>query len=156
VKQSEKNWIEKLADWIPGISGYRAREEARETDQRLRSFVSQKLDACRGQLLRSMGELPIDALTKIGQIERRMQRASDEIRLAKHGYSGFFDQLKIRENELGELYQLDLQLMGLLGQVDEALEELPKDLGTSLEKAVDGILAAHKNRNMWFDNPNKN
>src|SRR5689334_20240415 len=44
LMKSEKNFLERLADAVPGLKGYRARDEARETDQRLREYLAVRLE----------------------------------------------------------------------------------------------------------------
>jgi hypothetical protein len=41
---SEKNFLERLASYVPGLGGYREREGRRETDRRLREFLATRLD----------------------------------------------------------------------------------------------------------------
>ena len=38
---SEKNFLERIASHIPGIAGYRERENRRETDRRIREYLAE-------------------------------------------------------------------------------------------------------------------
>ena len=112
---SEKNFLERIASHIPGIAGYREREARRETDRRLREFLAGRLDEGRAalQTLRNKatdaGEL--GALDAIGRLDRALQKSVSSLRYADYGYSGVFDQVKIREAELDQIYAYDASLV---------------------------------------------
>jgi hypothetical protein len=111
---SEKNFLEKIASHIPGVAGYRERETRRETDRRLREFLAGRLDEGRNGLnvLRNWatdaGELR--ALDAIGRLDRALQKSVSSLRYADYGFSGLFDQVKIREAELDQVYAYDTAL----------------------------------------------
>lgn len=122
---SEKNFLEKLATYIPGIAGYREREGRRDTDRRLREFLAKRLEEGRAALnnardaATSSGDMA--ALGAIGRIERTVQRSVAALRYANAGYSGAFDQLKIRENELDAIYAYDAALTADVVALQERL-----------------------------------
>jgi hypothetical protein len=112
---SEKNFLEKIASYIPGVAGYRERESRRETDRRVREFLAQRLDEGRAGLnaLRNQatdaGQLK--ALDAIGKLDRILQKSVSSLRFADYGFSGLFDQMKIREAELDQVYAYDAALV---------------------------------------------
>jgi len=123
---SEKNFLEKIASYIPGIAGYREREARRETDRRLREFLAARLDEGRASLngLRNQatdaGRLSI--LDTIGRLDRTIQKSVSSLRYADYGFSGLFDQVKIREAELDQIYAYDAGLVGDVVALAEALK----------------------------------
>jgi hypothetical protein len=112
---SEKNFLERIASHIPGIAGYREREARRETDRRLREFLAGRLDEGRASLngLRNAATDAgaLDALDPIGRLDRSLQKSVSSLRFADYGYSGVFDQVKIRETELDAIYAYDAALL---------------------------------------------
>lgn len=112
---SEKNFLEKIASEIPGVAGYRERESRRETDRRVREFLAGRLDEGRAGLnaLRNLatdaGQLK--ALDAIGKLDRILQKSVSSLRYADYGFSGLFDQMKIREAELDQVYAYDAALL---------------------------------------------
>ena len=92
MQTSEKNWLEKLADKIPGLSGYQAREGRRDTDKRLRECIASQMDRVRDRVedaklaLTNQGNLR--PLNELGLLQRRLQGVADRIRFATYGYSG--------------------------------------------------------------------
>jgi hypothetical protein len=122
---SEKNFLEKVAARIPGIAGYREREARRETDRRLREYLAGRLedgrrhfDGLRRTLL-DAGLLP--ALDAVGRLDRTLQRSAAALRYADYGYSGLFDQVKIREEELGRIYAFDEALLDRVHELADAI-----------------------------------
>lgn len=115
VPVSEKNFLERIASHVPGVAGYREREGRRETDRRVREFLAGRLDEGRSGLiaLRNLateaGEFK--ALDTIGRLDRTLQKSVSSLRYADYGFSGVFDQLKIREAELDQICAYDAALV---------------------------------------------
>jgi hypothetical protein len=150
MERSEKNFLERLADAVPGLSGYRAREDRRTTDKRLRDYLAGRLDRVRDRLdalkldLTNKGNL--GALNDLGLMGRKLQTATETLRFASYGYSGMFDQMKIRENELDALYTHDLKLLDAADAVDAAIgapDPAPKAILSSID-ALEKLLADRK------------
>lgn len=122
---SEKNFLEKIASHIPGIGGYRERESRRETDRRIRDYLAARLDEGRAGLnaLRNQatdaGQLK--TLDAIGKLDRILQKSVSSLRYADYGFSGLFDQLKIREAELDQVYAYDAALVTDVVALSDAL-----------------------------------
>ena len=122
---SEKNFLEKIAGYIPGVAGYREREARRETDRRIREFLAARLDDGRASLnvLRNQatdaGQLT--ALDAIGRLDRTLQKSVSTLRYADYGFSGLFDQVKIREAELDQVYAYDAALVADVVGLADAL-----------------------------------
>ena len=154
MQKSEKNFLEKLADAIPGLSGYRGRDESRETDKRLREYLGTRIDRARGALddlkltLVNGGELA--ALNDVGLLGRQLQQLGDSIRFATYGYSGIFDQMKVREAELDALYQHDLKLVEAVEALDRAVEGHDLAAARAAFAEADGLFVKRKT---LFDAP---
>jgi len=112
---SEKNFLERIASYIPGVAGYRERESRRETDRRVREFLAGRLDDGRASLnaLRNQATDAgqFKALDAIGKLDRVLQKSVSSLRYADYGFSGLFDQMKIREAELDQVYAYDAALV---------------------------------------------
>lgn len=127
---SEKNFLERLAAHIPGIAGYRERESRRESDKRLREFLAGKLDGGR-EHLNAVRRAAIDSgalglMSAVSEIDKTLQKTASTLRFADYGYSGLFDQVKIREDELDKIYAYDESLLGAVLEMDRALSEAAK------------------------------
>ncbi len=128
VPVSEKNFLEKIASYIPGVAGYREREGRRETDRRIREFLAGRLDEGRAGLtaLRNAatdaGQL--NTLDAIGRLDRILQKSTSSLRYADYGFSGVFDQLKIREVELDQICDYDAALVTDVVALSDALRSI--------------------------------
>jgi hypothetical protein len=162
MPQSEKNFLEKVADLIPGLSGYGAKESRRDTDKRLREYIAGRLDELRPRIeeikLVATDEGDLDMLDDLGRLDSRLQRTADALRFADYGYSGFFDQVKIREEELDRVYAYDEAILGDLELLSRDLGAIKYDtIGTLTLREVEGTLASIElrvtNRKDLFDTP---
>lgn len=126
--ESEKNFLERIADAIPGIKGYRAKESRRDTDKRLREYIAGQIDRLRGDLSNvqesAAEQGKLELMDDLDRADRRLQKCADTIRFASYGYAGLFDQVKIREEELDEIYNFDNLLLDLVAQVHQHASEL--------------------------------
>jgi hypothetical protein len=162
MPESEKSFLEKIADHIPGVSGYRAKESRRDTDKRLREYLAGRLDQLRARIeeikLAATDEGDLDMLDDLGRLDARMQRTADALRFADYGYSGFFDQVKIREEELDRVYAYDEAILGDLELLARDLGALKYEtIGNLTLREVEGTLASIElrvvNRKDLFDTP---
>lgn len=158
---SEKDFLERLADRIPGLAGYRAREARRDTDKRLREHLARRLDRGREHLDRARRELlaagGLEGLDGVGGVDKRLQRAADTLRHASYGYSGLFDALKIREDELDRIYRYDGDLLEEVEGIERALQTVGGDPGpdglADLSARVDRLLERIAGRREIFEAP---
>jgi hypothetical protein len=159
--RSEKNFLERLADHIPGLAGYRRREARRDTDKRLREHLARRLDRGRERLgglrraLTAAGAL--DRLNAVAEVDKRLQRAADALRHATYGYGGAFDQVKVREEEIDRLYRFDLDLLDRVDAVEEALggagDGSDPQRWQAIARAVDALLDQIAARAEIFESP---
>ena len=63
----------------------------------------------------------------------------DRVRTASYGYSGFFDSIKINEEELARVYEYDSALLDLEDDVSRAIDNVQASVGT------DGLPASIRN-----------
>jgi hypothetical protein len=127
--QSEKNWLEKLADAIPGLKDYREKEARRDTDKRFREFLAGRIDASRDTLdevkRQRLNEGNLEELDDLDRLSQKLFKIANSIRHASYGYAGFFDQVKIQEAELDRIYQYDLSLMSEVEALENSLTADP-------------------------------
>lgn len=150
MEKSEKNFLEKFADKIPGLSGYRARDDRRETDKRLREHLAARLEKARDRLtavkLQLTNEGNLAALNGVGLVDRKLQAATEGLRFASYGYSGLFDQMKVKEEQLDQLYAHDLKIASAVEAVEGAFEGGAFDpaMAAGAVQSLEDLLAARK------------
>ena len=127
-----RNIIEKIAYHIPGYAGYQKRERRRETDHLYRMYLVEKMreikrffDEVSNQIT-NMGNL--DLLKPVDRIYKKLEKVTDKIRFADHGYKGFFDVVSVDFPELEKLYNFDLSLNEDIGAIKEKVDMLAKAL----------------------------
>ena len=126
----DPNGLEKLAEAIPGFSGYLEREQRRGADKLLREYLAEEIDGL-GERLERIATRWARAgqtgnLAHLEEISGRLGRAADRLRYADYGYSGFFDLVKIDEEDLQRFYEYDLSLQAFIADIGEAIDELVK------------------------------
>ncbi len=136
--EKEQNILERIVEFIPGYRSYRQRERRRDVDKALRTYVTNKLRDFMTRLrnlskpLTDAGRLSI--LDDLDNIYRRLEAVADKVRFASYGYAGFFDVVKIREDELDALYDFDLKLLETVNNLLELLK--PEEETTLVQDSV--------------------
>ncbi len=139
----DANPLEELARKIPGFAGYKEREARREADKLVRETVANRMAEQWRRLtelqrqLAQQGEILL--LDDLEAAAVRLRTFVDQIRTASYGYAGFFDAVKVHEEDLARLYAYDLALMDLVDQVKRAIDHVEASLGT------EGLPAALRN-----------
>lgn len=115
--QDESTFLGKIASKIPGFSGYVEKSRRREADEILRRTLSDRLEATRLELS-SIHEilsqdiiLAMDHAESLGRIDNRLMGLIGKLHDAPQGYAGFFDAVKVNEDELARVYEFDNQMM---------------------------------------------
>lgn len=139
----EQDFIKKLFAKVPGFKGYIERNDRRMSDKLLREQVAlafesqyQRVSALQRDLISHGGLAYIDDLEAAAI---KIRQFIDRVRTASYGYAGLFDAVKIKEDDLAQVYQFDLKLLELDEAVSHAMDNVEASIGT------DGLPAAIKN-----------
>ena len=139
----EQDIFKKILGKIPGFSGYFDRQNRRAADQLLRQVVAdrfeeqwQRLSGLQRDLI-SQGE--IASVDDLEAAAIKLRQFVDRVRTAAYGYAGFFDAIKINQEELAQLYQYDLSLLESVDAVKNAIDNVETSVGS------DGLPAAIRN-----------
>jgi len=123
--------LEDLALKIPGYSGYKEKEMRREADRLLRDGIAKAFGEQVQRLVEFQGELVsggkielLEHATVLEDAVRRLQTFVDRVKRASMGYAGFFDAVKVKEEELDALYAFDNSLLGQIDVVKSAVDEV--------------------------------
>lgn len=139
----EKNLLERLASYIPGYRGYKEKEVRRETDALLRRYISSILMQAAAQLVlspadaRAVASNP-EARYLIDAVRAALDRVTQRIDKAPHGYSSLFDIVKVNEEALEKVYQHDLSLVEDAKKIEETAASL-KGLRPGIPEWVDAL-----------------
>jgi hypothetical protein len=126
--KGDRGRIESFIGKIPGYKGYKEKEMRREADKLLRDALARRLEEqwrrlpdIQKQLL-SSGQ--IEWLDDIEGATMKLQTFIDRLETATYGYAGFFDAVRVKEDELDLLYDFDLSLDDQVDGITAAVDQL--------------------------------
>ena len=119
----QMDFVKQLASKIPGFSGYVERQNRRAADKLLRESVAARFEELwtrTSEIQTSMiGEGMLSLMDEMEQAAIQLRTFADKIKTASYGYAGFFDAVKIKEEELSQLYQFDLAFFDVAEQIEQ-------------------------------------
>ncbi len=147
--RDRRNFLERLGEKIPGLKGFLDRESRREVDKMERDWLAGQVDRAREALQRKIRTWSrrgnLTNLDLASSSEKALDRLGNRIRHADYGYTGFFDAVKIYEEELEKIYEFDLGLIERVELIAVHVEALPESAaGPELEKLLAEIEEADR------------
>ncbi|MEN8173619.1 MAG: hypothetical protein ABFS03_12170 [Chloroflexota bacterium] len=142
----DQDFIKKIIAKIPGFSGYIERADRRAADKLLRENIADSFEA----LYKRVSALQADFVSQgelmyLDDMEKaavKLRTFIDKIRHASYGYSGFFDAVKINEEELARVYEYDSTMLDLDDEVAHALDNVEASIGSEgLPAAIRNLVA---------------
>lgn len=125
--------IKKLLSYIPGFSGYIERTNRRAADKLVRDTVAQRFEELYKRISRLQADIisagGIELIDDLEKATLQIRIFADKVRNATYGYSGFFDAVKINEEELAKLYAFDSAFFDIADQINSALDTLESNIG---------------------------
>lgn len=148
----ERGTLESIIGKLPGYKGYKEKEMRREADRLLREALVRdftlQLDRVTPVQNAVLDNIGIEWMDDIGALKTALQTLIDRIRHAPQGYAGFFDAVRVKEDDLDQIEEFDRQLLGELDKVRAAIDGLenatgdPAALKTALANANKTVKAA--------------
>lgn len=136
----DQNWFQKILGKVPGFSGYFERQNRRASDKILREAIAERFEALWGRISGLQTDLISQGgLAYVDDLEGaaiKIRQFIDRIRTASYGYAGFFDSVKINQDELAQIYQYDYALLSMEDEVARAIDNVEASMGS------DGLPAA--------------
>lgn len=122
--EANRGIAKKLELLIPGLRGYRTKEDLRASDSLLRNQVADRLDHVRDNLQQLRKQVvasnDLTNLTSVGSLISQVQALSGEVRHAGQGYSGWVAPIQIDEDKLNKLYDYDYSFVSAVFQFDDS------------------------------------
>ena len=114
TKEKLAKILTKTARVLPGIGSYQDKESARESDKKLRDYMSGELARHMDAIERLKTDLSrkgsLSFLKELDDISRQIDKLSRTIRYASRGYAGVFASYKADEKALSDLFEFDRSL----------------------------------------------
>ena len=115
--------MKKLELLIPGLRGYRSKEDIRVSDELLRNQVADRLDKVRDNLQQLRKQMvaanDLTNLSSLGSLMAQVQTLSGEVRHAAQGYAGWVAPIQVNEDKLNKLYDYDYAFVSSVFQLDQ-------------------------------------
>ena len=131
----KRNWLERLTSKIPGYSGYVDRETRRDIDKLHREHLADRIRGLKTPLTDIVRELSSSGrlfeVTPVDAAGKKLDKLENRIRFASYGYGGFFDVVKIEQNELDAIYRFDLALVERVDKIEAKINDLKAQAGTA-------------------------
>jgi hypothetical protein len=142
---------ERIAAFIPGFRGYKEKEIRRESDRLLRNHLYLKLSTSKNDLRQISQKLAdrryFDVMLDMDRLLAKMDRIVEKVNHASYGYSGFFDAVKVKEENLDSMIDFDDKLLesidALIAEIDGFKADLASgntsDLKTKVQNVADKL-----------------
>jgi len=124
--------IEKVLAEIPGFRGYKEKELRRESDKLLRNYLYRKLIEARNDLKEVFQTLSdyrrYELFAEMDRLIARLDRVAQNINHASYGYAGFFNIVKVEEEELDRMIEFDGRLIDYVKKILKAAAEFKESI----------------------------
>jgi hypothetical protein len=154
----EKDWIDKIQNFLANYIGYFDKERRRDADKMLRTTVASRFEEQWDRISSHQEELvsggSLDFVDDLEKPAVKLRGLVDRIQGASYGYAGFFDAVRVQSEELNKIYQFDYDLLQQVELVKSAVDQLgaaieegaPKEAIDALTDAVQNAIELYNRR----------
>jgi hypothetical protein len=154
--KGESSGLGNLLARVPGLGGYMERSRRREADQILRDTISSHLEASRLRLSSVHQELSRDIIKAmdyaepLGRADNLLMGLIGKIKDAPQGYAGFFDAIKVKEEDLARIYAFDESMLNHADEIDASIDALTTatrddgDIGSTIRRLTTVLQMANQ------------
>lgn len=145
--RDERSLIKLINLAVPGFRGYRQREDIRQADALLRAHAAREIEAGLSALKAAREKvsrrLDLESMGPLAEAIAQLEGALLEIRHAEQGYADSRSALRVTDEELLRLYEIEARIVELSAKVRDAYARLPTDgaLTAALESAGETVQA---------------
>lgn len=130
--KSQMRLSERIAAALPGFRGYKEKELRRESDKLVRNhlylMLTKDKDNVRAISQRIADKRYLDILPDIDRLTAKMDRITEKVNHASYGYSGFYDIVKVKEENLDRMITFDNQLLDEVNALSAEIDGLKAQL----------------------------
>lgn len=123
---------ERILAAIPGFRGYKEKELRRESDRLIRSHLHRRLSEAKSDLRDVFQRLSdrrlFEVLTDVDRLVARFDRVAAKVDHASYGYTGFFDVIKVQEENLDKMIDFDNRLVDEVGRIVDEVETFKSEV----------------------------
>jgi len=111
---TERNAFERIGAIVPGYQGYAKREYRRNCDKVLRDHIARDMSRAEKSLNIKINNAieagDKDQMRSLEKYRKELNTLNSKIKYAAYGATSFFSNKKIMEEELMNIYQMDMKL----------------------------------------------
>ena len=135
---------ERILAAIPGFRGYKEKELRRESDRLIRNHLYQRLSKAKSDLKDVFQRLSdrrlFEVLTDVDRLVAKFDRVAEKVNHASYGYSGFFNIVKIEEENLDRMIDFDNQLVDKVDKIVTEANTFKSEIAKQeIKKAKDRV-----------------
>jgi hypothetical protein len=156
MTQRKVNILDKIGSLIPGYQGYATRDNMRISDKQIRTNASEKLI----RIEEAIEEVKKDFIIKdkiqeakeFELVRKNINTLASKIKHAQYGETAFFSLNQIKENELEQIQNFDLQISERISLMQVSVET-KKELSitpTALNQSLKEIDKTFQERNHFI------
>jgi hypothetical protein len=123
---------ERIAAFVPGFRGYKEKELRRESDRLIRNHLTLKLSKANTDLHDIFTKISdrryFDVTTDMDRLVAKMDRVVAKVDHASYGYTGFFDAVKVKEENLDRMIDFDNQLIDGINAVATEIDAFQAEM----------------------------
>jgi len=118
----KKNIFDKIGALIPGYSGYAERDGRRNCDKILRENICSKINIIENNIFKVIEENldNSEIMLAFEKTRKKVNTTNSKIKFLEYGYTSFFNDSQINEEELLKIYKIDVEI---LNSIDELIEK---------------------------------
>ncbi len=125
---------ERIAAFVPGFRGYKEKEIRRESDRLVRNHLTLQLSTAKTDLREISQKLAdrryFDVMVDMDRLLAKMDRVVEKVNHASYGYGGFFDAVKVKEENLDNMIDFDNKLLEGINVLATEIDSFKADLST--------------------------
>ena len=130
--KSQMRLSERIVAALPGFKGYNEKELRRESDRLIRNHLTSRLshtkDGTRSIFQKITDRRYLDVLSDMDRLTAKIDRVTEKVNHASYGYSGFFDVIKVKEENLDRMITFDNQLVEYVNALTIAVDDFKSQL----------------------------
>lgn len=130
--KKEMRLSERILGAIPGFRGYKEKELRRESDRLIRNHLHRRLSEAKSDLKDAYQKLSdrrlFEILTDVDRLVAKFDRVAAKVDHASYGYTGFFDVIKVREENLDRMIDFDNKLVDEVEKIVAEVETFKSDV----------------------------
>jgi len=123
---------ERILAEIPGFRGYKEKELRRESDRLIRNHLYRRLTEAKNDIRDVFQRLSdrrlFEVLTGMDRLVAKFDRVAEKVNHASYGYAGFFNVVKVEEENLDRMIDFDNKLIDGVEKIVSEVEAFKSEV----------------------------